>query len=117
MLTLSPLVCDKRIIIDKSIIGLLGLITMLLNENYSCFKENSFILYIITQAILPKYVTGITGEIKVGKPVETVGLTGNPNRISGKIVYTSPIILNYDQKAETDVEVETVFIEDILIKK
>ncbi|EDQ31289.1 19S-PA700 proteasome regulatory particle subunit Rpn1p-S1 [Enterocytozoon bieneusi H348] len=117
MLTLSPLVYDKRIIIDKSIIGLLGLITMLLNENYSCFKENSFILYIITQAILPKYVTGITGEIKVGKPVETVGLTGNPNRISGKIVYTSPIILNYDQKAETDVEVETVFIEDILIKK
>ena len=116
-LSLSPLAYNERVIIDKSVIGLLNIVMMIMSEGYSCFKENSFLMYGIVQSIMPKYVTGVDCEIKIGKPVEIVGLSGNPTKISGKVLHQSPVILNVGEMAETDVEMCTEFIEDILVEK
>ncbi|KAL6122722.1 hypothetical protein NUSPORA_00251 [Nucleospora cyclopteri] len=117
MCTLNPLVYNNRVINDKSLIGLLSTIFLFLTEDTNFLQNDTYMLYSIVQAISPKYVSGIEGEIKVGKPIETVGLTGNPNKISGVVVHSMPVVLNANEKAETATEVCTDFIEDILVDK
>lgn len=114
-LTLSPFVYENRVILDKPIIGLLSVVMMLMAENCTCFKENSFLQFGIAPAIRTKYVTGVDAEIKIGKPVERVGLSGKPAKLSGKVIHQAPVILNSGEAAETEAPILTEYVEDILV--
>ncbi|OQS54853.1 RPN1 [Ecytonucleospora hepatopenaei] len=116
-LTISPLAYGDKIILDKSILGLLTTILMLFTDDYACFADYSHLMYGIVSAIRPKYVTGVQGEIKVGRSVERVGLSGNPSKLAGKVIHQAPVILNYGEEAETEECVLTDFIEDVLVLK
>lgn len=112
---LSPVCYDRQIIIQKNLIGLISSIFLFLDP--SLFKEYPFMLYLIVNAISPKYIAGYNGTIKIGKPADIVGLAGNPNKISGAVIHSLPVVLNSNERALVEDEVCTAYIEDILVKK
>lgn len=115
LFTLSPLFYENKIVADKPLIGLISTVFLFLDQ--TIFPEFSYFCYLLSSSITPKYATGYEGTCKVGKPVDVVGLAGKPNKLSGVVVHTLPIVLNTNEKAEVDDEVLTSYIEDVLVKK
>lgn len=114
LFTLSPLYYEKNIVSDRSIIGLLSTIFLFIDQ--SMFADHSYLCYLLSGSISPKYVTGYEGSCKVGKPVDTVGLAGRPNKLSATVIHSLPIILNTNERAEVDDNICTAYVEDVLIK-
>jgi len=115
LFTLSPFFYDKKIIHNRSIIGLVSTLFSFIDQ--SMFSEYSFLSYFLTSSISSKYVTGYEGFCKVGKPVDIIGLAGNPNKLSATVMHSLPIIVNSNEKAEAEDPVYTPYIEDVLVKK
>ncbi|ELA42433.1 uncharacterized protein VICG_00532 [Vittaforma corneae ATCC 50505] len=115
LFTLSPFYYEKTVIADKPIIGLLTVLFLFFDQ--TLFPDFSYLCYILSMSISPKYVSGYEGSCRVGKPVDIVGLTGKPNKLSGAVIHTLPIVLNTNERAEVNDEVLTSYIEDVLIKK
>ncbi len=113
--TLSPLAYKKNIILPRSIIGLISTLFLFLEPGM--FKDYPFLFYLIVNAVNPKYVTGFTGTVRVGKPVDVTGLVGSPNEMSAVVVHSLPVVLNENECAETEDLVCTCYIEDILVKR
>lgn len=115
LVTLSPLYYDKQVLSRRSIIGLISTFFLFIEPGIT--KDHSFLLFLITSAVSTKYVAGFEGEIRVGNPVDTVGMVGQPNRINAAIVHSMPVILNEDQRAEVEISICTNFVEDVVIKQ
>lgn len=115
LFSLSPFYYEGMVISDKPIIGLLS--TLFLFFDQSLFPDFSYLSYLLSMAISPKYVGGYEGSCRVGRPVDIVGLAGKQNRLSGAVIHTLPIVLNTNERAEVDDEVLNSYIEDVLIKK
>lgn len=115
LFSMSPLFYDNTLISDRVLIGLLSTLNLFLDQ--SIFPDYSFLCYFLSSAITPKYVVGYEGTCRVGKPVDVVGLAGKPNKISGSVVHTLPVIINTNERAEVEDEVLTTYIEDVLVKK
>lgn len=114
--TLSPLAYCKNIVLQRSIVSLVSTLFLFLEPDM--FKEFPYLFYLITNAIVPKYVhmPGSSGVVRVGKPVDVTGLVGSPNDLSAVVVHTLPVILNENECAKTEDLVYTPYIEDIIIK-
>lgn len=115
LFTLSPFYYDRNIISDRSVIGLMSTVFLFIDQ--SLFPDFSYLCYALSSSISSKYVTGVEGMCRVGKPVDVVGLTGKPNKLSGSVVHSLPVILNAGERAEIETEVVTAFIEDVLVAK
>lgn len=113
--TLSPLCYDKQIILQKSLVGLISTFFVFLEPGM--FKEYPFLFFLITSAVTPKYVAGFNGVIRIGKPVDVVGVVGRPNKISAAVVHSLPVILNENECADIEEPIYTSYIEDIIIKE
>lgn len=114
LFTLSPLFYEKRVISNRAIISLIS--TIFFFDNQNLIIDHPYLVYTLSGAISTKYVTGFEGSCKVGKPVNVVGLAGNPNKISAAIIHTLPIVLNTNEKAECDDMLYTSYVEDVLVK-
>lgn len=114
LFTLSPLYYENKVISNRSIVGLLSAIFIFLSQNL--IEDYPYLFYSITTAISPKYVVGFEGNCKVGRPVNVVGLAGNPNKISATVVHSLPVVLNVNEKAECDDPIYTCYTEDVLVK-
>jgi len=115
LFTLSPLYYHDEIIADKPVVGLLSMLFLFIDQ--SIFPDFSYLCYILSMAISPKYVCGYEGQCRIGRPVDIVGLSGRQNKLSGAVIHSLPVILNKNEKAEADDEIMTSFVEDVLVKK
>ncbi|KAM0675133.1 26S proteasome non-ATPase regulatory subunit 2 [Gurleya vavrai] len=126
-LTLSPLMFDKTLINKKCIIGLLALTVLSNNDTYPVFSKHGYLIMLLNQCIGNKFVVTINNELKeenitvrVGRPVQTVGMAGKPKGISAIVTHDSPIIVQSDEKAalyeEEGFNYEG-FVEDIVVVK
>lgn len=128
LFTLSPLCYDKQVILPRSFISLISTLFLFL-ENGTSFKDYSYFLYLITGAVLPRYVhTDCTDSdlkesedenisVRIGRPVDIVGKAGKPNKISATVVHTLPAILNENERAEADIALCTSFVEDVIVPR
>lgn len=114
LFTLSPLYCEKNVIADRPMIGLLSTIFLFVDQ--SMFADHSYLCYLLSSSISPKYVVGYEGSCRVGRPVDVVGMAGKPNNLSATVIHTLPVILNANEKVQVDDDVCTAYIEDVLIK-
>lgn len=114
LFTLSPFCYDGQLILNKGVVGLVSTFFIFLETGM--FKEHPYLLYLITGSVVPRYVAGYEGLARVGRPVDVVGLVGKPNTISAAIVHSLPVILNGNERAETEEPVCTAYIEDVLVK-
>ncbi|KAM0671931.1 26S proteasome regulatory complex protein [Ordospora colligata] len=119
MLSISPLHFDKATPVSKSLIGLFSTVFMFLDSSSSpLVSSHTYLFFLISQACTPKYV--VCSEkigIRVGLPVNTVGIVGEPRRLSSIQTHTTPVVLNEKMRAETDDAVCTSYIEDVLVLK
>jgi len=136
MCTLSPLAYNNSVIMKKNMISMVS--TLFLFIEFGIMKDYPFLYYLITNAISTKYITAmpsvedskavdinnettedeyVEGSIKIGRPVDVVGKAGKPNRLSAIVTHSMPVVLNTNELAETEDEVYTSYVEDILIRK
>lgn len=115
LFTMSPLYYNKNVISNRAMVGLLS--TLIFFFSQSLLTDYSFISYVMSSAFSPKYVVGFEGSCKVGKPIDTVGMVGKPNKLSAIVIHSLPIILNANERAECDEDVYTSYIEDVLVRK
>ncbi|AFM98076.1 26S proteasome regulatory complex protein [Encephalitozoon hellem ATCC 50504] len=119
LLSISPLCFDKTAFMPKNIIGLFSTVFMLLDSSISpLVSSHTYMFFLLCQACTQKYV--VCSEkinIRVGHPINTVGMVGEPKKLSSVQIHTSPVVLNEKTRAETDENVCTSYIEDVLIVK
>ncbi|WUR02428.1 proteasome subunit RPN1 (RPN1) [Vairimorpha necatrix] len=110
---------DKSCIIPKNFIGLFTT-TFLMLDSFSSplLSGNTFLFYLLNQSFIPKYiVTQKKTNIRIGTPVNTVGVVGDPRRITSMQTHSTPVIINGNERAEIDEMCYTSFIEDVIILK
>ncbi|ADM11316.1 26S proteasome regulatory subunit 4 [Encephalitozoon intestinalis ATCC 50506] len=119
LLSISPLCFDKTTFMPKNTIGLFSTVFMLLDSSISpLITSHSYMFFLLCQACTPKYVTCSEKiNIRVGHPINTVGMVGEPKKLSSVQMHTSPVVLSEKTRAETDENVCSSYIEDVLILK
>lgn len=126
-LSLSPLAYDKTVILKRPLIGLLGLVTMFIYDNYPLLSKHSLLFYLLEQSIGNKFVVTLNQNleyenvnVRVGRPVQTVGMAGKPKGLSGIVMHESPVIIQCDEKGdiyEDEGYKFNGFVEDVLVVK
>lgn len=119
LLSISPLYFDRTTLISKNLIGLFSTVFMFLDSSVSpLVSSHTYMFFLLCQACSQKYVTCPEKiSIRVGLPVNTVGVVGEPKRLSSVQTHMSPVVLNERVRAETDEPVCTSYIEDVLVLK
>ena len=90
--------------------GMAGLLTVLhacLDFKGTILDKFHYLLYFIAPSVNIKFMapldeslTLITTNARVGQAVETVGQAGRPRTITGFQTHTTPVLLNYKDRAE-----------------
>ncbi|KAM0686152.1 proteasome regulatory particle base subunit [Conglomerata obtusa] len=124
-LSLSPLIFDKTVINKKSLIGLLGIAVLGDNDSHPLFLKHSYLLHLLSQSISNKFVVTLDEKlieqrvtVRVGRPVQTVGMAGKPKGISAVVTHDSPVIVQGDEKGaiyEEEGFTYKGFVEDVVI--
>lgn len=118
LMSLSPFFYDKTVLLPKNFIGLFATTLLFLEPSTSPILNNPYLFYLLVQAATPKYIYCPTKiNIRVGNPVNTVGVVGDPRRISSMQTHSSPVVLGANERAEIDEETYTSYIEDVVLLK
>lgn len=119
LLSISPLHFDKTTLVAKSVIGLFSTVFIALDSSISpLVSSHPYMFFMLCQACSQKYVACSEKiSIRVGNPVNTVGVVGEPRKLSSVQTHTSPVVLSEKTRAETDEDVCSSYIEDVLILK
>lgn len=117
LLTISPFYFDRTTLMSKSVIGLFSTVFMFLDSSISpLVSSHTYMFFMLCQACSQKYVVCEEKiSIRVGLPVNTVGVVGEPRRLSSVQTHTSPVVLNERMRAESDANVCSSYIEDVLV--
>lgn len=110
---------DKSCIVPKNFIGLFAT-TFLMFDTFSSplFKGHTYLFYLLNQSFVPKYMyTEKKVHVRIGLPVSTVGIVGDPKTISSMQTHTTPVILNCTERAEIDESSYTTIFEDVVLLK
>jgi 26S proteasome regulatory subunit N1 len=124
-LSLSPYVCDKNVLLGKSIIGLVSLCTLFLDpENSPILGKYPFLFYLAVQSVSNKYVVCVSEEkkeleyekinVRIGKPTNIVGMAGKPRKIASVQMHTSPLIVQSEERAEIYEDEGWVGLSDVI---
>ncbi|CAH6722615.1 26S proteasome regulatory subunit Rpn1p [[Candida] jaroonii] len=113
-LTLTPFNSERTIISKVSLASLLTISVLLLNpKDFLLSDSNSEtthqLLYYLTPAIKPKMLVTVDENlnpikvnVRVGQAVDVVGQAGKPKTITGWVTQSTPVLLNYGERAELE---------------
>lgn len=113
-LTLTPFNSERTIISKVSLASLLTISVLLLNPkdfilNDSTSETTHQLLYYLTPAIKPKMLVTVDENlnpikvnVRVGQAVDVVGQAGKPKTITGWVTQSTPVLLNYGERAELE---------------
>lgn len=120
--TLSLHPYTYHILNPRMLSGLAALMTLMSDDNV--LFNYPFLWYVLTPAINSKVVIAVDTDlnpvnvnVKVGNPVEIVGMTGEQKRLSGVQVFQSPAVVGIGEEAEIDDECFTEIIEGVVVVK
>ncbi|EMG46092.1 RPN1 26S proteasome regulatory subunit RPN1 [Candida maltosa Xu316] len=113
-LTLTPYNSERTILSKVSLASLLTIAISLLDPrafilNDSTTETTHQLLYYLTPAIKPRMLVTVDEELKpikvnvrVGQAVDVVGQAGKPKTITGWVTQSTPVLLNYGERAELE---------------
>ncbi|KPA80268.1 putative Proteasome regulatory non-ATPase subunit [Leptomonas pyrrhocoris] len=107
-LTLSCLQNDGNSVDMTALMGVLSLLHSSLDFSNTLLGECHYMFYAITPAISPRMMMAVDEEmepvdsvmVRVGLPVDTVALPGNPKPITGFQTQKTPVLLSATDKVE-----------------
>jgi len=127
LLTLNPFYSD-RFLLDPIALGSLTVVAhAVLHLKNTILSKSHYLLYHIVPAMRPRWLITVDEDLKeikvpvrVGQAVDTTGQAGRPKQITGFQTRTTPVLLNYMDRAElaTDEYLPcTTVLEDFVILK
>jgi 26S proteasome regulatory subunit N1 len=127
LLTINPLFSD-RFLLDPIALGSLAVLAhSILNLKNTILGKSHYLLFNIVPAMRPRWLITVDEELKeikvpvrVGAAVDTTGQAGRPKQITGFQTRTTPVLLNYMDRAEIATEEylpATPILEDFVILK
>ncbi|KAG5420653.1 RPN1 [Candida metapsilosis] len=113
-LTLSPFNVERTVLSNTALASLLTLSVSLLDPrafilNDSTQETSHELLYYLTPAVKPKMLVTVDEDLKplkvnvrIGQAVDVVGQAGKPKTITGWVTQSTPVLLNYGERAELE---------------
>lgn len=113
-LTLNPFNTERSILSKASLASLLTIAVALLDPkdfilNDSYTEVSHQLLYFLTPAIQPRMLVTVDENlepikvnVRVGQAVDVVGQAGKPKTITGWVTQSTPVLLNYGERAELE---------------
>ncbi|GAV08369.1 hypothetical protein RvY_18076 [Ramazzottius varieornatus] len=105
--SLSPQYSDRFLVSRASLAGLLIVLTSCLDIKSTILGKHHYLLYYLVPAIQSRMLVcfdedlkPITASVRVGTAVDIVGQAGRPKAITGFQTHTTPVLLNYGERAE-----------------
>jgi 26S proteasome regulatory subunit N1 len=128
LLTLNPFFSD-RFLIDPIAFGSLAVLAhAVLHLKNTVLGKSHYLLFNVVPAMRPRWLVTldenlqeIKVSVRVGQAVDTTGLAGRPKQITGFQTRTTPVLLNYTDRAELATEeyisMATVLEDFVILKK
>lgn len=128
LLTINPFFSD-RFLVDPTALGsLVVLAHSVLHLKNTILGKSHYLLFNIVPAMRPRWLITLDEElnelkvpVRVGQAVDVTGLAGRPKQITGFQTRTTPVLLNYQDRAElaTDeyIPVATVMEDFVILRK
>ncbi|KAK6463954.1 putative proteasome non-ATPase subunit [Scheffersomyces coipomensis] len=113
-LTLSPFNIERTITSKVSLAALLTISVALLDPKSVILSDTSFetshqLLYYLIPAVKPRMLVTVDEDlnpikvnVRVGQAVDVVGQAGKPKTITGWVTQSTPVLLNYGERAELE---------------
>lgn len=109
-MSLNPFHGDRSIYSRTALTGLMTVIVSLLDSKSFILDNSHWMLYYLVPALHTRMLItiGEDGEpvpisVRVGQAVDSFG-PGKPRKITGWVTQTTPVLLNYEQRAELATE-------------
>lgn len=125
-MSLNPFHGDRSIFSKTALAGLVTVIVSLLDAKQFILENSHWMLYFLVPALHARMLItiGEDGEpipvsVRVGQAVDSFG-PGKPRKITGWVTQTTPVLLNYEQRAELATEEwisRTSVLEGVVIVK
>uniref|UniRef100_A0A7S4T185 Uncharacterized protein n=1 Tax=Alexandrium monilatum TaxID=311494 RepID=A0A7S4T185_9DINO len=128
LLTINPLFSD-RFLIDPVALGSLSVLAhAVLQLKNTILGKSHYLLFNIVPAMRPRWLITVDEDLKeikvpvrVGQAVDVTGQAGRPKQITGFQTRTTPVLLNYMDRAELATEeylpVTSVLEDFVILKK
>jgi len=127
LITINPLFSD-RFLLDPVALGSLAIVAhSVLHLKNTILSKSHYLLFNIVPAMRPRWLITLDEDLKelkvpvrVGQAVDVTGLAGRPKQITGFQTRTTPVLLNYTDRAELATEEYlpvTPVLEDFVILK
>merc|ERR1711976_539096 len=128
LLTINPQFSDRFLLDPIAMGGLAVVAHSVLHLKNTILGNSHYFLYHIVPAMRPRWLITLDEELKelkvpvrVGQAVDTTGQAGRPKQITGFQTRTTPVLLNYMDRAELATEeylpVSTVLEDFVILKK
>ncbi|XP_077986315.1 26S proteasome non-ATPase regulatory subunit 2-like [Glandiceps talaboti] len=110
-LTLSPYHSDRQLLSPVATAGLLAVLISFLDVKNIILGKSHYVLFSLVSAMQPRMLVTFDQElrplpvpVRVGQAVDVVGQAGKPKTITGFQTYTTPVLLQYGDRAELATE-------------
>merc|ERR1719408_1183475 len=106
-MSINPLFSDRLLLDSVSLGSLVVVIHAVLHLKNTILSKSHYLLYHIVPAMHPRWLITLDEDLKeikvsvrVGAAVDITGLAGRPKAITGFQTRTTPVLLNYGDRAE-----------------
>ncbi|CAH2352847.1 26S proteasome regulatory subunit Rpn1p [[Candida] railenensis] len=125
-LSLNPFNSERTILSKVSLASLLTISVALLDPKFFILSDSNTatshqLLYYLTPAIKPRMLitvdeslNPIKVNVRVGQAVDVVGQAGKPKTITGWVTQSTPVLLNYGERAELENTEEWISLSNAL---
>merc|ERR1712110_1377789 len=128
LLTLNPFYSDRFLLDPIALGSLIVVIHAVLHMKNTILSKSHYLLYHIVPAMRPRWLITVDEDLKelkvpvrVGQAVDTTGQAGRPKQITGFQTRTTPVLLNYMDRAELATEeylsVASVLEDFVILRK
>ena len=126
-MTLNPYHSDRLLMNNAAMAGLLSVVFTSLNLKDTLLGKSHYLLFLFALAMRPRMLMTFNEDmeqvytaVRVGDAVNTVGLAGQPKTITGFQTNDSPVLMEYQQRAEFANDAYTAYtpvLEGVVIVK
>merc|ERR1719449_197071 len=110
-MTINPFFSDRFLLDPVAMGSLIVLMHGILHMKDTVLSKSHYMLFNIVPAMRPRWLVTLDEElneikvpVRVGAAVDTTGQAGRPKQITGFQTRTTPVLLNYSDRAELATE-------------
>jgi len=111
LLTINPLFSDRFLLDPIAFGSIVVLAHSVLHLKNTILGKSHYLLYHVVPAMRPRWLITVDEDmnelkvsVRVGQAVDVTGMAGNPKKITGFQTRTTPVLLNFQDRAELATE-------------